>query len=83
MFKRNQVAGSMYLFGNMRGQRYTKGGWKAILDDLMRECEVTATAAGIPFKRLSLQDCRPMSVTSKLDRGDSDTKILPVTAVKR
>ena len=35
--KRNHVAGSMYLFGNMRGQRYTKGGWKAMLDDLMRE----------------------------------------------
>lgn len=72
--KRNHVAGSMYLFGNMRGQRYTKGGWKAMLDDLMRECEIAAAAEGIPFKKFSLQDCRPMGVTSKLDRGDLDTK---------
>ena len=72
--KRNHVAGSMYLFGNMRGQRYTKGGWKAMLDDLMRECEKTAKAENIPFRKFSLQDCRPMGVTTKLDRGDTDTK---------
>ena len=24
--KRNSVAGTMFVFGNMRGQRYTKGG---------------------------------------------------------
>jgi integrase len=72
--KRNHVAGSMYLFGNMQGQRYTKGGWKSILVDLMRECEITAKAENIPFKKFSLQDCRPMGVTSKLSRGDTDTK---------
>ena len=33
--KRNSLAGTMFIFGNMRGQRYTKGGWKAMLDDLM------------------------------------------------
>jgi len=26
--KRNSVAGTLFVFGNMRGQRYTKGGWK-------------------------------------------------------
>lgn len=72
--KRNHVAGSMFLFGNMRGQRYTKGGWKSMLDDLMRECEATAKAEGIPFKKFNLQDCRPMGVTTKLSRGDQDTK---------
>ncbi len=72
--KRNHVAGSMYLFGNMRGQKYTKGGWKAMLDDLMRECLITAAAEKIPFVKFSLQDCRPMGVTSKLTRGDQDTK---------
>jgi hypothetical protein len=26
--KHNKVARTMLVFGNMRGQRYTKGGWK-------------------------------------------------------
>lgn len=72
--KRNKVAGTMYLFGNMQGQRYTKGGWKASLDDLMHPCAVEAAKRGVPFKRFSLQDCRPMAVTDKLERGDLDTK---------
>lgn len=72
--KRFHVAGTMYVFGNMRGQRYTKGGWKAILDDLMRECVKEAEKREIEFKRFSLQDCRPMGVSDKLERGDTDTK---------
>ena len=72
--KRNHVAGSMYIFGNMRGQRYTKGGWKSMLDDLMRECVKVAKEKGIEFKRFSLQDCRPMGVTDKLKRGDTDIR---------
>lgn len=72
--KRNHVAGSMYVFGNMRGQRYTKGGWKAMLDDLMRACEAQAAARQIEFKRFSLQDCRPKGATDKLDQGHLDTQ---------
>jgi hypothetical protein len=72
--KRNKVAGTMYLFGNMQGQKYTKGGWKSSLDELMFRCLEVATKRGIPFKRFSLQDCRPMAVTDKLERGDQDTK---------
>lgn len=72
--KRNKVAGTMYLFGNMQGQRYTKGGWKSSLDDLMFPCVEEAAKRGIPFQRFSLQDCRPMAVTDKLERGDLDTK---------
>lgn len=72
--KRTKVAGTMYVFGNMRGQKYTKGGWKSVLDDLMFACVKEATERGIPFKRFSLQDCRPMGVTTKLDRGHTDTK---------
>lgn len=34
--KRNHVAWTIYIFGNMQDQRYTKCGWKAMLDDLMR-----------------------------------------------
>jgi integrase len=72
--KRFHVAGTMFLFGNMRGQRYTKGGWKAILHDLMTECEKVAAERKIPFTKFSLQDCRPMGVSDKLERGDTDTQ---------
>lgn len=72
--KRFHVAGTMFLFGNMRGQRYTKGGWKSILNDLMTDCELEAAQRKIAFKKFSLQDCRPMGVSDKLDRGDEDVK---------
>jgi site-specific recombinase XerC len=72
--KRHHVAGTIYLFGNMRGQRYTKGGWKAVLDDLMQDCEKLAAERGVKFQRFSLQDCRPKGATDKLDRGHTDAK---------
>ena len=71
--KRNKDAGTLYLFGNMQGQKYTKGGWKSSLDDLMFPCVEEAARRGISFRRFSLQDCRPMAVTDKLTRGDTDT----------
>ncbi len=72
--KRNKDAGTMYLFGNLKGEPYTKGGWKAMLDDLMRECVKEAKKRGQPFAKFSLQDCRPKGVTDKIQRGDTDTK---------
>ncbi|MDN8617805.1 hypothetical protein [Variovorax ginsengisoli] len=72
--KRNKDAGTLYLFGNLRGEPYTKGGWKAMLDDLMRECVKEAAKRGIPFRKFSLQDCRPKGATDKQQRGDTDTK---------
>jgi len=72
--KRFGVAGTMFVFGNMRGQRYTKGGWKAMLDDLMRECEKVAVDRKMAFQKFSLQDCRPKGVSDKLERGDTDTQ---------
>lgn len=72
--KRNKNAGTMYLFGNLKGEPYTKGGWKAMLEDLMRECEAEAKKRGMAFKKFSLQDCRPKGVTDKIQRGDTDTK---------
>lgn len=72
--KRNHVAGAMYIFGNMQGQKYTKGGWKSMLDDLMRECIKDAAENKIAFKKFNLQDCRPKGVSDKLERGDKDTK---------
>ena len=72
--QRNKVAGTMYLFGNLQGQKYTKGGWKAMLDDLMQDAEQLAAESKAEFKRFSLQDCRPMGVTTKMERGDTDTQ---------
>lgn len=72
--KRQHVAGSLYIFGNMRGQRYTKGGWKAVLDDLMRDCEQLAADRKVAFERFSLQDCRPKGVSDKLSTGQQDTQ---------
>jgi hypothetical protein len=72
--KRNKDAATQHLFGNMRGAPYTKGGWKAMLDDLMRECVLEAKRRKVPFTKFSLQDCRPKGVTDKLERGDTDTK---------
>jgi hypothetical protein len=71
--KRNKLAGSWYVFGNLNGQRYTKGGWKATLSKLMAECLLEAKQRSIPFEPFSLQDCRPKGVTDKLASGATDT----------
>ena len=70
--KRNKLAGAWYVFGNLGGQRYTKGGWKATLARLMDRCEEVATERKIAFRPFSLQDCRPKGVTDKMARGDGD-----------
>jgi integrase len=71
--KRNKVSGTLYVFGNMSGQRYTKGGWKATLSVLMTECQAEAARRKLAFQPFSLQDCRPKGVSDKLARGDQDT----------
>lgn len=71
--KRNKLAGSWYVFGNLSGQRYTKGGWKKTLSVLMAACVAEAAKREIAFAPFSLQDCRPKGVSDKLERGDSDT----------
>ena len=70
--KRNKVAGTVYLFGNMQGQPYTKGGWKKNLSVLMEECVAEAQARGLAFTPFSLQDCRPKGVTDKMAAGATD-----------
>lgn len=72
--KRHKLAGSWYVFGNLSGQRYTKGGWKATLARLMSECVAEAERRKIAFEPFSLQDCRPKGVSDKLARGDRDTQ---------
>lgn len=71
--KRNKLAGAWYLFGNLDGQKYTKGGWKATLARLMLRCTEVAADRKLAFKAFSLQDCRPKGVTDKMARGDTDT----------
>jgi hypothetical protein len=69
----NKLAGAWYVFGNMSGQRYTKGGWKATLSKLMAECVTEAQKRKTAFLPFSLQDCRPMGVSGKLEQGHTDT----------
>jgi len=70
--KRNKNAGNWFVFGNLNGTPYTKGGWKATLAKLMRECVGEATNEGVSFTPFSLQDCRPKAITDKLTQGDVD-----------
>jgi integrase len=72
--KRNTDSGTLFLFGNLRGNQYTKGGWKSILVDLMADCVAEAEKRGISFQPFSLQDCRPKGVSDKLDSGQTDTQ---------
>jgi len=72
--KRHKDAGTIMLFGNMSGQRYTKGGWKAMLHDLMTSCEAEAAKRKLAFRKFSLQDCRPLGVSDKMDQGHQDTQ---------
>nr|WP_315230384.1 hypothetical protein [uncultured Limnohabitans sp.] len=72
--KRNNDSGTLFLFGNLRGNQYTKGGWKSILVDLMNDCESEAAKRKIPFEKFSLQDCRPKGVSDKLEAGQTDTQ---------
>ncbi len=72
--KRHEIAGSWYVFGNLSGQRYTKGGWKATMSRLMAACVEEAARRKLAFTPFSLQDCRPSGVTAKLERGDRDTQ---------
>jgi hypothetical protein len=72
--ERYEVAGNWFVFGNMSGQRYTKGGWKATLAKLMTECEAESARRKLAFVKFSLQDCRPKGVSDKLARGDDDTQ---------
>jgi len=71
--QRRKLAGSWYVFGNLNGQRYTKGGWKKTLSVLMAECIREAQRRGMSFRPFSLQDCRPKGVTDKLEAGHADT----------
>lgn len=72
--KRNSLAGSWLLFGNLQGQKYTKSGWGKLLGTLMASAEEYAIALDLPFQHFSLQDCRPKGVSDKLEAGHTDTQ---------
>lgn len=81
--KRNKIAGSWYVFGNLSGQRYTKGGWKATLSRLMDECVAEAARRRLAFLPFSLQDCRPKGVSDKMAQGHADTQDATLHSSKR
>jgi hypothetical protein len=70
--ERPLVTCSWFVFGNLKGQSYTRGGWKCALSKLMKACVVEAAERGMSFTPFSLQYCRPKGVTAKLERGDHD-----------
>ena len=61
-----------HIFGNLDGQRYTKGGWKSTLSRLMVACVEKAREKGIDFRPFSLQDLRPKGVSDKLATAQTD-----------
>lgn len=71
-----------YVFGNLQGGKYTKGGWKPGLGRLMAACEKVAAARGEPFQRFSLMDLRPKGVSDKLDSGESVQDVQAATMHK-
>lgn len=70
---RHPKCAGTYVFGNLDGERYTKGGWKKNLGRLMDKAEAQAAAEGFEFKRFSLQDLRPKGVSDKLQAHHTDT----------
>ena len=61
-----------FIFGALRGVRYTKGGWKSVIKVLMDACAAEAEKRGVAFERFSLQDLRPKGVSDKLADGAED-----------
>lgn len=61
-----------HIFGNLDGERYTKGGWKSTLGRLMDACVEVAKEKCIPFRPFSLQDLRPKGVSDKLATAQTD-----------
>ena len=69
---RGQEFMGAFIFGRLRGERYTRGGWKSVLKVLMDACAAEAEKRGVPFERFSLQDLRSKGVSDKLDDGAED-----------
>jgi integrase len=63
---------SVYIFGNVHGQVYTRSGWNTIWTRLMKYCEKHAEEAGLDFTRFTLADMRPSAVTDRMEGGDAN-----------
>ena len=80
---RGQEFMGAFIFGRLRGERYTKGGWKSVLKVLMDACAAEAEKRGVPFERFSLQDLRSKGVSDKLDDGAEDVLDATLHTVER
>lgn len=72
---RNQGVGTFFVFGNLAGRPYTKGGWTANLTGLMERCKQDAAQKGESVEPFSLQECRPKAVSDELANNGGDSKI--------
>lgn len=68
---------SVYVFANARGGAYNRNSWSNNWRKLMERCESRAKEDGVAFKRFTLADMRPTSVTKRMD--DGDTRITDAT----
>jgi integrase len=68
-----QRTSSVYIFGNVHGQVYTRSGWNTIWTRLMKYCEKHAEDEGIDFTRFTLADMRPSAVTDRKEDGEVNT----------
>lgn len=73
---RHKGVGTFFVFGNLAGRAYTKGGWKANLTRLMTRCKQDAAQERKPFEPFSLQECRPKAVSDELANNGGDVKAL-------
>lgn len=71
---RHKGVGTFFVFGNLAGRAYTKGGWKANLTRLMERCKQDAAEKGESFEPFSLQECRPKAVSDELANNGGDVK---------
>ena len=71
--RRFKGSGTLYLSATCAASATPRAAGRS-LHNLMTRCEAAARERHEPFVRFSLQDCRPMGVSDKLENGDNDVQ---------